>query len=320
MTVSNFNTPNVIQQFLSPLILQTPTRDMIAGMMAQELVLPYNHGNQILVTRFQQLPPAVTAVPYGSPGPTPLTLKRDVITVALSLYAVGIFFDTRLIMSDELPWLASGASRIAVSIREGQDINFYAAITASASQYKCKYGVNGDNPTEVTLNDFLEVYSALKTASAPMVTEIIPGDLQFNTVPVQECFFALMNPVIAPSLYTMQGFIPTANYPIKESERSPSEFGSVQAFRFWQSSNVPISPNASALGNQVVSTIIGGAKPYGGAYLDGNSMTTLYRPPEFSNAYGLQVSLSCSLFFGAEVLQNTWIVNMLSTGTATSVF
>ena len=117
----------------------------------------------------------------------------------------------------------------------------------------------------------------------------------------------------------INGFSQVGSYPIQSNERAPDEFGSVQNFRMYMSPNVPVSPYSSQLGNTVASTIIMGAKPYAGAFLDGNNLTTLYRPPEYSNAYGLQVSLSCSLYFGCGVTQETWLVNVLCTGTAQSV-
>ena len=75
---SNFNTANVINQIIAAKILVTPTRDMIASMFAEPFTTPYNSGAQLVLTRFQQLPPVLTATGGGAQPPPP---QHDLIQI-----------------------------------------------------------------------------------------------------------------------------------------------------------------------------------------------------------------------------------------------
>ena len=322
MTISNFNTAIVVNQFINPMIIATPVRDMIAAMFADQYSIPFNHGNTLVTVRFQQLPPAVVAIqPEDLVGAPPQQLNRDLITTSLSEYQQAVAITTRFLMQDELPWLAEAAERISVSLREGMDLNYYAAITGSASEYNCRYGVNGDTPTESTTQDYLEIEAALSANSAALVSQIYQGSKQFGTTPVQPAYFVAINNALSPIIAAFQGFTYTANYPIESESRAPSEYGSFNRFRFFRSPNVPVLPKASALGNDVFQSIVGGANAYCGVSLSEEGLQTLYRPPEYgNNPYGIYATIGSRVFWGASITQNTWILNVLSTGGATQVF
>jgi len=316
MTISTQNQNYTLNNYLSSVIEATPTQDMNASMFARQLVLPERSGNVILVSRFNQLPPAIEPVQPGAPTGNVVTLTNEILPTAVNLYTQQIFLDTRFIQQAQLPYLTEAALRLAVSIRTGQDILYYQALQSNASAYNCRYGVNGDSPTEMTALDLQNEFTALKIGAAPFSMQGQEGSLQFNTQPVQNSYFALANHQLIPSLLSVSGFQQTMNYPIQNNERGPAEFGSAPpGFRFWTSANVPIEFNASTLGNVVLNTFVGGGLPYCGVSLGGNALETIYRPPEYSNAAGLQVSIAAKAYFGSSVLQENWVFNMRSTTT-----
>jgi N4-gp56 family major capsid protein len=317
---SNFNTANVVNQIIAAKILVTPTRDMIASMFSEPFTTPYNSGAQLVLTRFQQLPPVLTATGGGAQPPPPQQLIRDIIPIVIQRYCNSVVLDTQLVMQDELPWVAVAAERTAVAMRLGNDLQYYNALRSNASVYNCKYGVNGDTPTEITKTDMLEVYAALVYASAPQVTSILPGHDMFGTAPVNACYVAMINPAIVPTLYQISGFAASGAYPVMSSERSPSEFGFLDFFRYWQSANVPILYQSSSQGNDVAITFCVGAKAYAGAFLDADSIQTIYRDPLFSNQNATLVTVGCNLYFGCGITQNTWIVQVRSTVNSIGVF
>lgn len=316
MTISTQTTNYVLNNYLSSLIEATAVQDMIALLFAKQLNIPENSGNVLLVTRFENLPPAVEAVQPGSPSGNVVTLQRTILPTAINLYTQQIYLDTRFVMQDELPWLSAAAERLAVSLREGQDLLTYQALNANASAYSCRFGASADFPTEISGPDMQNVYVALRLAAAPFITQGKAGDLQFNTQPVSASYFALANQMLISSLMAISGFQQAISYPIKSDERSPAEFGSLPpGFRFWTSGNVPFEANASELGSTVLNTFVGGGLPYCGVALGSNSLETIYRPPEYSNPAGLQVSIAAKAYFGSSVLQDTWILNVRSTST-----
>jgi len=316
MTIST-NTQNYpINVYLSSVVEATPTQDMNFSMFARQLDLPERSGNVILVTRFNQLPPAIEPVQPASPSGDVVTLTNTILPTAVNLYSQSIFIDTRFVQQNQLPILTEAAVRLAVSIRTGQDIMYGLALQNNASAYNCRYGTSSDSPTEISAPDLMNVFTVLKIAACPFAMQGKEGSLQFNTQPVQNSYFALANHQLIPSLTSVAGFQQTMSYPIQNNERGPAEFGSAPpGFRFWTSANVPVELNASAQGNTVLNTFVGGGLPYCGVSLGGNALETIYRPPEYSNAAGLQISISTKSYFGTSVTQNLWVINIRSTST-----
>lgn len=320
MTTSLANNPAVVNQYISNTILQTPTATLLMGTNSFMQSIPFNSGNQMLNVKFKNLPPALEAIAPSSQGPPSNILQRDIFTTALSLYGAAVYFDTRLIEQDELPWLAAGAERLSYSLRQGQDILYASAINGGSSIYGCRYGTNGDTPTEVTVQDFNDEFAALQENNAPYVSETFPGTLQFSSNALSPCYLVYCNPSQSATFLALQGFTPVGNYPIQNSDRAPGELGFFSRFRVFTSSNILPANERSALGNTEANLYVMGAQPYTGVGLDADNLRTLYRPPQFSNNYGLQVSLGATLFFGASVIQQTWILRTIATGNATFTF
>jgi N4-gp56 family major capsid protein len=320
MTTNISNNPILINQSLWAAMLVTPTPSFIAKLAAEQTSIPENAGNQQLLVRPQQLPPAITAIPAGSLGPPPVILQRNIVSIDLALYGQSIWFDRRLLEQDQMPWLAVGTERLGIALRDGEDLLIYNALSSSAVQYACYQGAIIDTPTSISSPDINNLYSILQTANSPTTTRIIVGDLRFGTSPVISSYWMLCNTRMTATLQAVTNFQFSAQYPDPAQSQGPNEYGTIPGFRIWISSNCPISSQASKLSQDVYSSFCGGGNPYAEVTLDANSTRLIYRDDSYSGPLGLQVSLGSTMFFGCGITQPTWIINVQSVANYFNIF
>lgn len=110
----------------------------------------------------------------------------------------------------------------------------------------------------------------------------------------------------------MNGFISKWNYP-NQNEVVRSEWGCVNNVRFMLSSVGSVSPNASALGNNVYNTFIQGMEALACVEQDNYSARFLYRPPVFSDPLFQNVTIGYVFAEVPRILNDLWITNMRST-------
>ena len=86
-------------------------------------------------------------------------------------------------------------------------------LAATATQYDCTGGANGDIPSNVTLSDFDTVTSALLTNDAWMILDSIGAEDKFGTGPTRDAYLALGHTNLSRNLNNLNGFISKWNYP-----------------------------------------------------------------------------------------------------------
>ena len=134
-------------------------------------------------------------------------------------------------------------------------------LAGTAAMINCVNGINGDNPTEITRSDIDGVIRTLVTNNARRITDAIEGENKFGTGPIRQAYWGMVNSQVIPNLEAVQGFISVAQYPALMNIQS-AEWGSVSNVRFLVSSVGSITPNASALGANVLNCFITGQEAY----------------------------------------------------------
>ena len=86
-------------------------------------------------------------------------------------------------------------------------------LASTASFINCVGGLNGDNPTEITLPDVQTVVRTLLGGNAYTITDNIAGENRFGTTPVRNGYFALCNTDLTGNLENVQNFIHNSQYP-----------------------------------------------------------------------------------------------------------
>ena len=72
------------------------------------------------------------------------------------------------------------AARLGVSLRQTEDTLTRDMLAATAGFINCVGGVNGDNPTEITLQDCDTVTQTLLTNNAYTIMDNIEGENKFG--------------------------------------------------------------------------------------------------------------------------------------------
>jgi len=75
------------------------------------------------------------------------------------------------------------AARLGVSLRQTEDQLTRDMLASTASFINCTGGVNGDNPTEITLSDTQTIVRALLNNNAYTIMDNIEGADKFGTAP-----------------------------------------------------------------------------------------------------------------------------------------
>lgn len=215
-------------------------------------------------------------------------------------------------MQNQDPVLNETAELLGLSLRMTEDQITKEMLASTASFYNCTGGTNGDLPTDISLSDIDEVTSALLQNDAWMIMDMVGGENKFGTGPVRDAYLALGHVALAKDLNNVNGFVSKWNYP-NQNEVVRSEWGSVNNVRFMLSSVGSVSPNASALGNNVYNTFIQGMEALACVEQDNYSARFLYRPPVFSDPLFQNVTIGYVFAEVPRILNDLWITNMRST-------
>ena len=119
------------------------------------------------------------------------------------------------ILQDQEGVLAWVSERLAVAMRQAEDLILRDYIVSAASQIMAGGGSNGDNPTSLGITDFSLVAATLDTNNAYKFMSGIEGMDRFGTGPVRSAYFMLSSTELQPDFDGLSGsgFLSQWNYP-----------------------------------------------------------------------------------------------------------
>ena len=306
--------PAPVQQRFDMKLLSRPMPDLIHKTMAMKKRLPERSGQILRMRRYNNLQTAT--VPLGPQGinPPPQVLTALDIDAKVEWYGTYVLITDQVSLINEDPVLNETASLLAQSLRETEDELTRNMLNATAAFINCTNGVNGDNPTEMTLPDIQGVVRTLVTANAKRITETIEGENKFGTAPVRQAFFGMCHSNLIPNLERiLPGFIPVAEYPSQQNILQ-AEWGTISNVRFLVSSLGSVVPLGSANGADVYQTFITGQESYACIDLDGASAQFIYRPLGYGDdPLLLRQSAGFKFAEAQRILNDAWVINLQST-------
>ncbi len=206
------------------------------------------------------------------------------------------------------------SERLAVAMRQAEDLILRDYIVSAASEINAGGGSNNDNPTNLGISDFSLVGSTLDSNNAYKFVSGIEGENKFGTGPVRNAYFMLSSTELQTDFdsLTGSGFIAQANYP-NNTSALPSEFGSVLNIRILTSSEAPVARNSSANGQDIYYNTVVGKQAITHINQDGYSMKLIYRDPYYSGMLAQNATLAVKFAQAQAITQDTAIRNLLST-------
>lgn len=312
MITTSSTLPAPVQQSFSYKLLSTPVPNLIHGLFAEKRVMPRNGGRFMRMRRYNPLP--TSTVPLGNSGvtPPPVQLTAVDIDAEIQFYGQYIALSDQVTLQNQDPVLNAAAQRLGVALQQSEDELYRNILASSASFIDSVNGTNGDNPTNFARADIDDVVRTLVSNDAYTLMDYQEGMDKFGTGPIRRAYAAMMDSDLIPELENVAGFISQAQYP-SPAQTLPSEWGSVSNIRFFVTSIGFVSPNSSALGNDVYETFITGMEGYGGIEQDGYSASFIYRDPILDSPLALYATVGYR-FAAAFVIQNdAWVIRLRST-------
>ena len=305
--------PPAVQAEMDKNILSTPTRNCIYSICAERYRMNKNSGSIKRFKRYNQLAPATA--PLGNSGitPAPETLIAVYIDAQMSFYGAWISCNEQVQLQNEDNVLNSMAIRLGVQMRLTEDELAKDMLAATANVIFCTNGFNGDNPTNITTTDILDVTTMLQTADAMTIAEMEEGEMKFGTSPIYSSFFCYTNTRMIPDLTTLPGYVSKFNY---SNQRNclKSEIGSYAYARFLVSSAGSYSPNASFNGANVYHNIFVGHESHAMIDQDAYGPSFIYTPPSIAGGpMHLNGTVAWKTAMAHRILNDQWLCRLDST-------
>lgn len=211
------------------------------------------------------------------------------------------------------------SERLAVAMRQAEDLILRDYVVSAASELNAGGGSNGFNPTNLGVSDFSLVATTLDTNNAYKFMTGIEGMDRFGTGPVRSTYFMLSSTELQSDFDALVGTTGVLNqwsYPSNASAL-PSEWGAVFNIRILTSSEAPVARNAvqnnAGVFNDVYYNTVLGKQALTHISQDGFSMKLIYRDPYYSGMLAQNATLAVKFAQAQAITQDTAIRNVLST-------
>jgi len=314
MITNTGNLGPMILQSLAPAMLYVPTPTMNYITVADKISMPANGGTTCRFMRPRALTPPTVQLGNSGIDPAAQVPQRDIIDAQMAFFGTGCILNEQVILQDQEGVLAWVSERLAVSMRQAEDLILRDYVVSAASQINAGGGSNGDNPTNLGISDFSLVSTTLDTNNAFKFMSGIEGTLKFGTGPVRSAYFVLSSTELQSDFDGLvgQGFKSSWDYP-STSSALPSEYGSIFNARILTSSEAPVARGASANGQDVYYNTWFGKQALTHINQDGYSMKLIYRDPMYSGMLAQNATLSVKFAQSQALTQDTGIRNLLCT-------
>ena len=276
--------------------------------------MPTHGGTTIRFMRPRALQPPTIQLGNSGIDPPAQVPQRDIIDAQMAFFGTGCIINEQVILQDQEGVLAWVSERLAVAMRQAEDLILRDYIVSAASQINAGGGSNNDNPTNLGISDFSLVATTLDTNNAYKFMSGIEGMDRFGTGPVRSAYFMLSSTELQSDFDGLvgQGFLSQWNYPSNASAL-PSEYGSVFNTRILTSSEAPVARGVSANGQDVYYNTVLGKQAITHINQDGFSMNLIYRDPYYSGMLAQNATLAVKFAQSQALTQDTAIRNLLCT-------
>ena len=300
--------PAVLEK-LNEMILSTPQQRNIYHLAAETRVLPENNSRVLRSRRYNALDVVPVPVNPAMMNPTVQPLTATDFDIQVNWYATSIVQTREVYTITQEDTHYQAALRLGQWLRGLEDRLYRDMLTTTAGTVNFVHGTNGDNPTEPTLLDFQEIHQTLYSNDCDYITSSLEASDRIGTAGIRESYIAMCSSDLIPDLQNVTGFLTTEKYP-RSGVLNNSEFGAVENFRVFLSSNGAMETGTSLLGNDVYPIVIAGAEGYMGVDLDRNSSRIIYHPFGSDNDPGeFRSTHTAVMTFGAGITNKAWVIS-----------
>lgn len=133
----------MILQSLAPSILYTPVPMMNYTTIADKVSMPRNGGTTCRFMRARALKPPTIQLGNSGIDPAAQVPQRDIIDAQMAFFGTGCIINEQVILQDQEGVLAWVSDRLAVAMRQAEDLILRDYVVSAASQINAGGGSNG---------------------------------------------------------------------------------------------------------------------------------------------------------------------------------
>lgn len=156
----------LIIQSLAPGMLYVPTPDENYIIFADKANMPEGGGTTLRFMRPRALQPPTVQLGNSGIDPPAQVPQRDIIDAQMAFFGTGCIINNQVLIQDQEGVLAWVSERLAVSMRQAEDLILRDFLVSASSLIQAGGGSNNDNPTNYGVSDFSLLGTTLRTNNA----------------------------------------------------------------------------------------------------------------------------------------------------------
>ena len=263
-------------------------------------------GKTTRMSRFERLSTDGGQLDGSGIDPASEVPVRTDIDASMEIFAKSIVTNEQVILWENSKTLTKFTALLGQWLREKEDLLMRDLFSSSVSYINATGGLNGDQPSNISLNDVNNIENILLGNDARTMLTSLEATNKFGTAGVRDAFIALANTNLSSDLQRVQGVLLKSAYPTQEGIR-PEEYCSISRFRFFVSSKGAKTPGISLLGNTVYTIPMYGLEA--AAKIEQNNYTAVigYRPPWVVSSVAQNSQLYAKFAIARAITNQNWI-------------
>lgn len=263
-------------------------------------------GQTTRMSRFERLSTDGGQLDGSGIDPAAEVPVRTDIDAKMEIYAKTIVTNEQVVLWENSKTLTKFTALLGQWLREKEDLLMRDLFASSVSYLNATGGLNGDQPSNISLNDVNNIENILLGNDARTMLTSLEATNKYGTAGVRDAFIALCSTNLASDLQRVQGVLLKSAYPTQEGIR-PEEYCSISRFRFFVSSKAARTPGVSLLGRTVYTIPMYGLEA--AAKIEQNNYTAVigYRPPWVVSSVAQNSQLYAKFAMARAITNQNWI-------------
>jgi len=263
-------------------------------------------GKTTRMSRFERLSTDGGQLDGSGIDPASEVPVRTDIDATMEIYAKSVAVNEQVVLYENSKTLTKFTALLGQWLREKEDLLMRDLFSSSVSYINATGGINGDQPSNISLNDVNNIENILLGNDARSMLTDLEASVRIGTAGVRDAFLALANTNLSADLQRVQGVLLKSAYPTQEGIR-PEEYCSISRFRFFVSSKGAKTPGISLRGNTVYTIPMYGLEA--AAKIEQNNYTAVigYRPAWVVSSVAQNSQLYAKFAIARAITNQNWI-------------
>ena len=304
------NMPLAIRQSLEELALYAPYENMPALLFAYETDLPMHSGRTVEYMRVKQLPITGAAINPDGTEVAPQRIEREFVSATIQYYGITVVVNNQLANHDQYDIITQTAIRVGEARMRTENLLMMNTLNSCTNVYRCELGTNGDDPTEISVQDLRIVETSHKQSEVDTFFESIPSGRGENSYPVPESYVMIAPELIRPTLLGNTDFVQAysygSNYRIAEMET-----GALSQHRFMLTTSAGVQPKTSTSGKDVGVCVSFGRDTYARIRSSAATGDVRIRDPSTFSYHSMNTAIVSTFIQAQAILQDFGITRVL---------